>query len=67
MTGLTGGAPMKSPGKPSLRRVDDQFGAHVVGHRPADDRPREGVLDGGEVAVDAAELAAELAGESPDL
>ena len=27
-----------------LQRVDDQLCAHVLGHRPADDRPREGVL-----------------------
>ena len=30
-------------------RVDDQGRAHVGGHRPADDQPRVGVLDGGEV------------------
>jgi len=30
-------------------RVDDQARAHVGGHRPADDQPRVGVLDGGEV------------------
>ena len=32
-----------------LQRVDDQRGAHVGGHRPADDLTRERVLDGGEV------------------
>jgi hypothetical protein len=35
--------------KGHLERVDDELGAHVVGHRPADDPSREGVLDGGEV------------------
>jgi hypothetical protein len=41
------------PGTPAaerhLERVDDQGGAHVGGHRPADDRPRVGVLHRGEV------------------
>ena len=32
-----------------LERVDDELGAHVIGHRPADDPARVGVLDGGEV------------------
>jgi hypothetical protein len=32
-----------------LERVDDQLGAHVVGHRPAGDPPRVEVLDGGQV------------------
>ena len=29
--------------------VDDELGAHVIGHRPADDPAGEDVLDGGEV------------------
>jgi len=41
------------PGAPAvqrhLQRVDDDLGAHVVGHRPPHDPAREGVLDGGEV------------------
>jgi hypothetical protein len=32
-----------------LERVDHERGAHVGGHRPADDQPGVGVLDGGEV------------------
>jgi len=32
-----------------LERVDDQLGAEMVGHRPADDPPREQVLDVREV------------------
>lgn len=40
-------AGLRAPaGDPHLQRVDDQIGSHVVGHRPADDPPREGVLDG---------------------
>jgi len=35
--------------KRHLERVDDELGAHVVGHAPPDDPPRVGVLDGGEV------------------
>ena len=31
------------------QRVDDELGAHVVGHRPADDPPGVGVLHSGEV------------------
>src|SRR3954469_17779946 len=31
-----------------LERVDDELGAHVLGHAPADDPPAVGVLDGGE-------------------
>jgi len=32
-----------------VERVDDELGAHVVGHRPADDRARVGVLNRGQV------------------
>jgi hypothetical protein len=32
-----------------LERVDDELGAHVIGHRPADDAAAVGILDGGEV------------------
>src|SRR5215217_6094241 len=32
-----------------LKGVGDQFGAHVIGHRPADDPAREEVLDGDEI------------------
>jgi hypothetical protein len=32
-----------------LERVDDELGAHVVGHAPADDPPTVSVLDGGQV------------------
>jgi hypothetical protein len=32
-----------------LERLDDEFGAHVVGHRPAHDGAAEQVLDRGEV------------------
>jgi hypothetical protein len=32
-----------------LQRVDDELGAHVLGHRPANDHPGERVLDSGEV------------------
>jgi hypothetical protein len=32
-----------------LQRVDDELGAHVLGHRPADDHPGERVLNSGEV------------------
>src|SRR5919106_2452446 len=35
--------------KRHLERVDDERRAHVGGHRPADDRPRIGVLHRGEV------------------
>ena len=35
--------------KRHLERVDDELGAHVVGHRPADDPAAVGVLDGGEI------------------
>jgi hypothetical protein len=34
-----------------LQRLDDELGAHVVSELPADDRAREQVLDGGEVAA----------------
>ena len=34
-----------------LQRFDDELGAHVLGELPADDRAREEVLDGGEVAA----------------
>jgi hypothetical protein len=33
--------------KRHLQRVDNQIGAHVLGHRPADYPATEGVLDGG--------------------
>lgn len=36
-------------GQCHLQRVNDEIGAHVLGHRPADYPPREGVLDGGEI------------------
>jgi hypothetical protein len=32
-----------------LQRVGDELGAHVLGHRPADDHSAVGVLDGCEV------------------
>jgi hypothetical protein len=32
-----------------VQRVDDELGAHVLSHRPADDRAGVGVLDRGEV------------------
>jgi hypothetical protein len=32
-----------------VQRVDDELGAHVIGHRPANDRAGVGVLNGGEV------------------
>ena len=32
-----------------LKRVCDELGAHVLGHRPADDPSAVGVLHGGEV------------------
>jgi hypothetical protein len=32
-------------GERHLERVDDELGAQMVGHRPADDPPREQVLD----------------------
>jgi len=32
-----------------LQRVDDEIGAHVIGHRPADDPSAIGVLDGREI------------------
>ena len=32
-------------GKGHLERVDDQLGAQMVGHRPADDQPGEQILD----------------------
>ena len=32
-----------------LERGDDELGAHVVGHAPADDAAAVGVLDGGEI------------------
>lgn len=40
---LVGSAAMKG----HLQRVDDELVAHVLGHRPADDHPRERVLDRG--------------------
>ena len=36
-------------GEGHLERVDDELGAHVFGHAPADDATRVGVLDGGEI------------------
>jgi len=38
-----------APVERHLQRVEDEFGSHVIGHRPADDPPRERVLDGGEI------------------
>ena len=40
------------------KRVEHELGAHVLGHRPADDPPREGVLHGREVqpALPAAQI-----------
>src|SRR3954453_130347 len=38
-----------APGERHPQRVDDELRAHVVGHRPADDLAREGVLDRGQI------------------
>jgi hypothetical protein len=34
-----------------LQRLDDEFGAHVLGHRPADASSAEGVDDDGQVEL----------------
>jgi hypothetical protein len=36
-------------GNAHVQRVDDELGAHVVGHAAAHDPTRVGVLDGGEI------------------
>jgi len=37
------------PVQAHLQRVNDELGAHVVGHRPTHDPAAVGVLDGGQV------------------
>jgi hypothetical protein len=53
LTALDGMMPEAATGPAAvqrhLERVDDELGAHMLGHRPADDPARKGVLNGGEV------------------
>jgi hypothetical protein len=52
--------PGRGPAPPErhLQGVDNELGAHVIGHAPADDPPREHILDSGhlEPALPASEV-----------